>query len=294
MNKNKDYGFVVSGVGVAINILLFAVKLSAGRFSNSTAIVADAWNNLADAATFLVTLFAFRVSRRKQNHYYPFGYGRAEYVAGLFVGFTILLVGLELIANSVSKIRTPEKLYFHFSTVIILLVSVVMKLLLGFYSGFSAKQASSPSLKALAIDSFSDAGITLITLFSYLSSHYLGWQVDGYMGLVAALLILLTGLSFTRETVRFLLGYRGNMELTKDIEHLLLSYDEILSAHDIMVHQYGNNTFYSSAQVTVCREQTAESLSRLFASIQLQVEEQFHMDIHLQPATACSDSKLSL
>ena len=293
MKKSIDYCEIVSIIGVAINILLFAVKLFAGRFSNSSAITADAWNNLADAATFLVTLFAFRVSQRKQNHYYPFGYGRAEHVAGLFVGFTILLVGLELITSSISKIRAPEVLHYNFSTVAVLIISIVIKLLLGLYSGFSAKRVNSTSLKALAIDSLSDAGITLVTMLSYLSSHYLGWQADSYLGLLAALLILLTGLSFTRETARFLLGYRENIELTKEVETLLLSYDEILGAHDIMIHQYGNDTFYSSAQVTVCREQTAESLSQLLAKIQLQVEEVLHMDIHLQPAIECNGSDIS-
>ncbi|MBO4902034.1 MAG: cation transporter [Lachnospiraceae bacterium] len=235
----RAYGSLCGIVGIALNILLFAIKVFAGIFSGSAAILTDAFNNLSDALSSLIMLIGFKMSGHKPDPEHPFGHGRIEYVTGLIVSFLIILMGVELLKNAVSHILSPAPVAFETLTIVILIVSVLTKLYMYFYNKRVSDRIQSTAMQATAMDSFSDSVATCAVLFAMMIGEFTGLQLDGWCALLVSFFILYTGISSAKDTISPLLGSAPDKEFVDKIEAFARSYPEVCGIHDLIVHDYG-------------------------------------------------------
>lgn len=233
------YGMLCGGVGIFFNVILFLGKFLAGTIAKSVSVTADAFNNLADAASSVITLLGFKLSRQKPDTEHPFGHGRVEYISGLLVSVAIILMGLELLKASAEKIISPKATDFSWLTVGILAASILVKLYMFFYNGRIGRRLSSSALSAAAADSLSDCIATSVVLVSTLIAHFFRVNVDGYCGALVAIFVLCSGIKSVRETMAPLLGQVPDPEIVKNIEKIVLSHREICGIHDLIIHDYG-------------------------------------------------------
>ncbi len=247
----QRYGILGGSVGIMCNVLLCIAKLAAGTLTGSVSITADAFNNLSDAGSSAVTVLGFKLSGKKPDQRHPFGYGRAEYVAGLIISFLILMVGVELIKSSVDKIMHPEILSFSWISAGILVLSILVKLWLALFNRKLGQTIQSKTVEAASMDSLSDMIATGAVLLSLILSPVLQLPLDGYMGIVVALFVLWAGISIARDTLSPLLGQAPDPELVQDIEAMLLSYDMISGVHDLIIHNYGPGRIIASVHAEV-------------------------------------------
>lgn len=234
-----SYGVLCGAVGIGFNIFLFIGKIIAGMLSGSIGVTADAFNNLADAGSSVISLVGFRLSNSKPDKEHPFGHGRFEYIAGLAVSMAILLMGFELAKTSIEKIISPEPVTFSILTVCVLSVSILIKLYMYFYNRGVGKKIDSATMRATALDSFSDVAATSVVLISTFVSKWTGLMIDGWAGLAVALFILYTGIIAGKETISPLLGQPPEKEFVEKIERIVLGEQEIVGVHDLVVHDYG-------------------------------------------------------
>ena len=234
------YGVLCGVTGIVLNIVLFAFKLIAGILSGSVAIVADAVNNLSDAGSSLILLIGFRLSRAKPDPDHPFGHGRVEYVSGFVVSLLIMLMGFELMKSSAQKIfGESEPIEASLAVVIILSVSVLVKLYMALYNYTIGKKIDSSAMHATATDSLGDAIATAVVLIATLISRFTGLDIDGYCGVLVSVFILIAGCSAAKNTISPLLGQPPKREFVERIKEIVLSCEEILGLHDLVVHDYG-------------------------------------------------------
>lgn len=281
----QAYGILCSIVGIVFNILLFIGKYLAGVLSGSIAITADAFNNLSDAASSLITLVGFRFSGLKPDSEHPFGHGRMEYLSGLGVSVLILLMGFELAKSSVQKILHPKNPEMDLLTVCILMVSIFVKLYMGFYNRQVGSKIHSATMHATATDSLSDAFATSMVLVSLLIYHFTGLNIDGYSGLIVACLILYAGLSALKDTANPILGQPADPELIQEIERIVLAHEEILGIHDLLVHDYGSGHLIISLHGEVDGYGNIFELHDAIDRIESELNEKLHCDsvIHMDP-----------
>lgn len=235
----RAYGTLCSGLGIGLNMLLSALKLVSGLLSGSVAVVADGVNNLSDAASSVITMIGFRLSGKEDDVEHPFGHGRMEYISGLIVAMMILLMGFELAKTSISRIIQPAGVSFDGLTLTALIVSILVKLYMYLYNRKVSALISSPAMKAAATDAISDVCATLAVLVSGLICHFTGMNTDGWTGLIVSALILRAGYCAARDTISPLLGNSPSPEFVRQIEEIVLSYDQICGIHDLIVHDYG-------------------------------------------------------
>ena len=240
------YGYLCGAVGIALNILLFAGKIIAGTISGSVAVTADAFNNLSDAGSSIISLIGFRLASQKPDPHHPFGHGRFEYIASLIISIIIVLMGFELGKSSFEKIVAPQAVEYSAVTFAVLGVSVLVKLYMFFYNNSVGKKIDSATMRATAMDSISDAVSTGAVLISAVIAMFTNLALDGWMGLVVAAFIMVTGFKSAKETIDSLLGTPPSPEFVKQIEDMTLQYDDIIGVHDMIVHNYGpGRTFVS-------------------------------------------------
>ncbi len=235
----RGYGILCGCVGVGLNILLFLGKLLAGLLSGSIAIVADAFNNLSDAGSSIVTLLGFKLAAQAPDRDHPFGHGRLEYVSGLVVSMVILLMGVELAKTSIEKIFQPEAVEFSSIIVVILAASILVKVYMALYNRKIGKRIGSAAMAATAMDSLSDCLATGAVLLGTLAGHFWNLHIDGWCGCAVAVFILWSGVQAAKETVNPLLGQPPSPEFVNQIYELVRSRPEILGIHDLIVHDYG-------------------------------------------------------
>lgn len=235
----RAYGQLCGLVGIGLNLVLFGIKFIAGTLSGSIAITADAFNNLSDAGSSVVTLLGFRLAGRKPNPEHPFGHGRMEYISGLVVAGLILLMGVELAKSSLSKIFHPEEIVFTPLVAVILAISIAVKLYMFYYNRSVGKKIRSTAMVATATDSLSDTVSTSAVLVATLVSHFTGLQIDGWVGLLVALFILYSAYKAAQETLSPLLGQPPEPEFVQQIEEIVMSHEQIQGIHDLVVHDYG-------------------------------------------------------
>lgn len=238
-DPRKAYGILCGLVGILLNLLLFAGKFFAGWLSGSIAITADAFNNLSDAGSSLVTLLGFQLAGQKPDPHHPFGHGRMEYLSGLAVAMFILFMGFELGKSSLSKILHPQSVDSSPLVIAILCVSIAVKLYMAFYNRSIGKKIDSAAMEATAADSLSDSLATAAVLLATLVAHFTGLLIDGWCGLLVAVFILWSGFNAAKDTINPLLGTPPTKELVESIEALVLSYPDVLGIHDLLVHDYG-------------------------------------------------------
>ena len=291
-NKNPDtasgresYGRIAGIVGIICNLLLSILKFIVGTVSNSVSITADATNNIADAGSSIITLVGFRLSEKPADEDHPYGHARIEYVTGLIISFLILLIGYDILKSSIDKIIHPEESVFSWVTVIILVSSIIVKLWLSRFNKVLGKQIKSTALEATAADSRNDCISTAAVLIATIISHFTSLNLDGFMGVGVAIFILISGIGLVKETIGPLLGQAPSKEMYEKIEQKILSYENVLGVHDLLVHSYGPGSFFASAHiemdakidVLVCHD-IMDKIERDFSK-QLNI----HLVVHLDP-----------
>ena len=237
--KRKAYGTLCSIVGIMLNIMLFTGKFIAGILTGSVAITADAFNNLSDAGSSFITLIGFVFAGKKADTDHPFGHGRIEYLSGFFVSMVILMMAFELFKSSIQKIRKPEDVTPTTVTIVILIVSVIVKMYMAFYNKRIGKKISSEAMLATGTDSLSDAIATTVVLGSMLFMELTGKNIDGFCGVFVAMFIFYAGINAAKETISPLLGVAPDKEFVEKIKEIVMSYEIVSGIHDMVVHDYG-------------------------------------------------------
>ncbi len=233
------YGRLAGCAGLAANLLLFVGKLLVGLLSGSLGIMGDAFNNLSDAGSSVVTLVGVKLSAAPPDKEHPFGHGRIEYISAMMVALLILLAGFELFTSSIGKIRNPEPVDFHIISLVVLGASILVKLWMAlFYRGIG-NRIRSTTLKAAATDSRNDVAGTLVVLVSAVVEWQTGWQIDGWVGTAMAVFVMWSGFSVVRETISPLLGQAPDPALVQQIKDTVLAHEGIVGVHDLMIHNYG-------------------------------------------------------
>jgi len=250
----QAYGTLCGVVGIALNLLLFAGKFFAGTVSGSIAITADAFNNLSDAGSSLVTLVGFKLSGRKADLGHPFGHGRVEYLSGLVVSMLIILMGFELGKSSFAKILHPSPVEFSLLTVAILVASICVKLYMSAYNRGVGKKIRSAAMAATATDSLSDTAATTAVLLATLVGKWTGLQIDGWVGVLVALFILYAGWKAAKGTLDLLLGQPPEKEFVHRIVSIVMDHPHIIGIHDLVVHDYGPGRLMISLHAEVPAE----------------------------------------
>lgn len=237
--QRSIYGKLCSAVGIFLNIVLCIIKLVAGMISGSIAVTADAFNNLSDAGSSVITLAGFKMSEQKPDSEHPFGHGRIEYISGLIVSLMIILMGFELGKTSIEKIITPETVNADAVTYVILAISIAVKLYMCFYNSKIGKKIGSAAMKAAATDSLSDCISTLVVLIATVLSKFVAFPIDGVCGTVVSVLIFTAGIKAAKETISPLLGEPPSEDFVKEIERITTSFHYVIGIHDLIVHDYG-------------------------------------------------------
>ncbi len=234
------YGILCAVVGIFLNIVLFCFKLIAGTLSGSVAVTADAFNNLSDAGSSVITLLGFRLASQKPDSLHPFGHGRFEYISGLVVAMVIVLMGVELVKSSFDKIVNPTgQVTFSLVSALVLVVSVAVKLYMAYYNKKIGAKIDSAAMSATGADSLSDSAATTVVFIGMLISHFANINIDGYLGLFVAAFIIYAGIGAARDTINPLLGEPPSAEFVAEISKIVMSHETILGIHDLIVHDYG-------------------------------------------------------
>lgn len=291
--KRSAYGKLCGIVGIFLNILLFLGKFIAGMLSNSIAITADAFNNLSDAGSSLVTLIGFKLSEQKPDSEHPFGHGRMEYLSGLVVSAVILMMGFELVKDSIDKILHPTEVDFSIVVLVILVVSILLKLYMALYNFQYGKKYESGTLKATATDSLSDCVSTTVVLIAMIIGHYTDVQIDGFCGIAVGILIFVAGINAARETLDPLLGQPPEPEFVDQIEETVLSFDKetIIGIHDLIVHDYGPGRRVISLHAEVPAEGDMLALHDVIDNLEMKLRTELGCltTIHMDPVVTTDE-----
>lgn len=284
----QQYGILCGIVGIFLNILLFAGKLFVGGISHSIAIMADAFNNLSDAGSSLILLFGFRLAGQKPDPEHPFGHGRLEYVAGLIVSMIIMVMAVELMRSSGQKILHPEEVIWHTGTLVMLVVSILVKLYMFTYNRSYGKKIASAAMGATALDSISDAVATFVVLISTVVSHFTGLQIDGVCGMLVGIFIMYAGISAARDTINPLLGQPAEECFVERVHEIVLSRKEILGMHDLVVHNYGPGRTMLSLHAEVPVDGSLVELHEVIDEVEHQISDELDCSavIHIDPIWA--------
>ncbi len=283
--RRTRFGSLCGILGIFLNLFLFGGKLFVGLLSGSISAVADAFNNLTDAGSSVITLLGFRLASQKPDPDHPFGHGRIEYISGLIVSLIILLVGFELFKSSVEKILAPETVTFSLVSAVILAVSVLVKLYMAYYNRAVGRKIDSPAMLATAVDSLSDAVATSVVLVCMLIAHFTSVQLDAYCGLAVSAFILFSGFRSARDTISPLLGQPPTEELVTEIETIVKSYPIVCGIHDLVVHDYGPGRLMVSLHAEVPAGGDLLEIHDVIDNAEKELNEKLHCEavIHMDP-----------
>lgn len=235
----RAYGVLCGVTGIALNAILFAAKWLAGTLTGSIAIMADAFNNLSDAGSSVITLIGFKISGKRNDVEHPFGHGRVEYISGLIVSMIIIMMGFDLGKTSVQKIFAPEAVSFSALSAVILAGSMLVKVYMAAYNYSVSRKIDSVAMRATATDSLSDVAATGAVLLSSLAGHFFGWNIDAYAGALVSLMILRAGVGAAKDTISPLLGNPPDPAFVQRIVEIVNECGAISGVHDLVVHDYG-------------------------------------------------------
>ena len=279
------YGVVAGGVGIVLNLILFAGKLAAGLLAGAVSVTADAFNNLTDAGSSVVTLIGFHLAGKQADTDHPFGHGRMEYLSGLFISLLILLVGVELFQSSVDRILHPSLVEFSWVSAAVLVASVLVKLWLCRFNRKLGRKIGSAAMEATAADCLSDAVATSVLLLGLLAGHFFKLQLDGWLGIAVALFILRAGWGAAKDTIDPLLGKPADPQLAKDIESTVLAHEEIGGIHDLVIHDYGPGRRMLSLHAEVCADEDVMLLHDVIDNVEREVRRVYGIEavIHMDP-----------
>lgn len=289
----ERYGVLSGGVGIFLNLLLSLGKFFAGVVTGSIAVTADAFNNLSDAGSSVVTLVGFKLAGQKADDGHPFGHGRIEYLAGLLVSLLILMVGVELGKTSIEKIIQPEEVAFSILSVGILVCSILIKLWMSLFNRKLGKRIHSAAMQATATDSLSDVVATSAVLAGTLIGHFAHVSIDGWIGVVVAVFILRAGWGAAKDTLNPLLGTAPDPELVKAIQQLVLSHEQVVGMHDLVIHDYGPGRRMCSFHAEVPEGDDIMEAHDAIDHIEREIQEKFGIETtaHMDPI-ATGDSEV--
>lgn len=281
----RRYGVLAGGTGLILNLLLCAGKFAASFLTGAISITADAFNNLSDAASSVVTLVGFRMAGQAPDRDHPFGHGRAEYLAGLAVSVLILVVGVELAQSSLEKILHPEAVEFSWLSAGILTASVLVKLWMGRFYGVLGRRIDSAAMAASATDSLSDVAATSAVLIGLALGRFTGLKLDGWIGMVVAVFILKAGFGSAKDTLDPLLGQPPDPALVEQIEGAILSHPQIVGVHDLVIHDYGPGRRMMSVHAEVPASSDFLEAHDVIDHVERELKEKFHLEavIHMDP-----------
>ncbi len=287
--ENSDvrtaYGILSSVVGIFCNVLLFAVKMIIGTFMGSMAVMADAFNNLSDAASSVIGFVGVKMANKPADKDHPFGHGRMEYIAALIVSFLVIEVGITFFKSSIEKIRNPEDLAFSWISFIILALSVGVKLWLSVFNRSLGRRIDSKVMLATAADSMGDVITTTATLVSIIVCRFSGFNIDGVVGLIVSIVVILSGISIARDTLEPLIGEGTDPKLCAEIRELVESYEGIVGSHDLIVHNYGPGRSMASIHAEVPRDVDIETSHEIIDKAEREVSKKLgiFLVIHMDP-----------
>ncbi|MCI8651084.1 MAG: cation transporter [Oscillospiraceae bacterium] len=281
----EKYGALSGTVGILLNLALCLGKFLAGVMTASVSVTADAFNNLSDAATSVVTLVGFRLAGQEADKDHPYGHGRAEYLAGLGVSVAILLVGVELAKGAVEKILHPQPVHFSLLSAGILCASILIKLWLYAFNKNLSRRLSSAAMAATAADSLSDCVATSAVLLGLVVGHWSQVSIDGWVGLVVAAFVLRAGWESAKDTLDPLLGQAPDPALVEGIRQTVLAHPEIAGIHDLMVHDYGPGHIMASLHAEVSIDGDIAATHDLIDNVERELGVKFHISatIHMDP-----------
>ena len=281
----RAYGVLCGAVGIFLNVLLFAAKYLAGTLTGSIAIVADAFNNLSDAGSSIITLLGFKLAAKKPDRDHPYGHGRFECIAGLVVSFVILMMGFDLAKTSVTKIIHPEAVDFSILSICILIGSILVKLYMSLYNRAVGKRINSAAVLATATDSISDVCATTMVLAATLIARFTGVNIDGWAGAIVSLVILWAGYNAAKDTIDPLLGQAPDPEFVQRIADIVNRYPDVVGIHDLAVHDYGAGRVMISLHAEVPSSGDIMALHDVIDTIERDLQDELNCSavIHMDP-----------
>lgn len=290
------YGMLASVVGIFCNVLLFSVKLAIGLILSSLAVTADAFNNLSDAASSIISFVGVKMAGKPADAEHPFGHGRIEYIAALIVSFLVIEVGFTFFKSSISKIMHPEEITFDPVPFIILILSILVKLWMAFFNNKLGKRIDSKVMLATAADSLGDVITTSATVISIVICHFTSINVDAVAGLIVSGIVIWSGVSIAKDTLEPLIGQRVPSELYQKITDMVESYEGIVGAHDLIVHNYGPNRSMATIHAEVPNDVSIEASHEIIDRIERDAKKELNilLVIHMDPVEMRDEEVLEL
>lgn len=285
------YANLTGIVGIVTNTLLFIIKLSVGLLSNSVSILADAFNNLSDAASSIITIIGFKMANKPADAEHPFGHGRIEYITAMIVSFMVMLVGIQFVKTSFQKIINPTLVTFELLPFILLLISIGFKFWLSKFNKSIGNKINSSTLKATATDAMGDVFTSTTVVISFLISKFTTLPIDGYIGIIVALAIVYSGFSLIKETLSPLLGEPPDPVLVSDITDMVMSYDNITGIHDLIVHNYGPGRIMASIHAEIPSNIDIMEIHNIIDTAEREISKKLniYLVIHMDPICVDTD-----
>ncbi|MGI6468747.1 MAG: cation transporter [Syntrophomonadaceae bacterium] len=284
-NVRQAYLVLSGTLGILCNLLLFVTKLVIGFYINSIAVISDAFNNMTDLGSSLVTILGAKLANRPADEEHPYGHGRFEYIAALVVAFIIFSVGFQLLRSSYDKLVNPEEVAFSTAILVILILTVLVKLWMFAYNSYIATTINSSINKANAYDSLNDCLATSLVIVSMVAGRYTDFPVDGLAGIFISLFIIYAGFSIAKDTVNLLLGSAPDPELVERINQLVCSGDCVVGTHDLEVHDYGPSRVIASIHAEVPDYEHIVEVHAVIDSLEKKIKEDLNINIiiHMDP-----------
>lgn len=296
VNVRTAYGLLSSVVGIGCNVLLFAVKLLIGLFINSISVMADAFNNLSDAASSIIGFVGVKMAEKPADEDHPFGHGRIEYISAFIVAFIVIQVGFSLFKTSVGKIRNPEEMTFSLVSVLILLISIGVKLWMSLFNRRLGKRINSTVMLATAADSMGDVVTTAATILSIIVFGIWQVNIDGIIGLVVSVVVMVAGVNIAKDTLAPLIGEAIDPKIYKEISEFVEAYDGIVGTHDLIVHNYGPSRSMASIHAEVPSENDIEDSHEIIDTIERDCARKLgiFLVIHMDPVEVTNSRVMAL
>ncbi len=285
LKVRERYGTLSSVVGIVCNIILFVAKFVMGTLAGSIAIISDGFNNLSDCASCVVTLFGYKMAAKPADKDHPFGHGRVEYLTSLVIAIVIIMVGFELFTGSIDKVLHPGEVTFSYVVLTTLIISIGVKVWMGLFNRKLGKRINSSVMLATSKDSMNDVVATSATVVALVASIWTDAPIDGVMGIVVSLFILLSGFDIIKETVDELLGQPADEELVEKLSEMVEENPYALGMHDLIIHSYGPGNLIGSVHIEVDGKGNIMEIHDVIDELERDIYEELgiRMTIHMDP-----------
>lgn len=284
--KNRNtYVYFASIIGIICNLILSIIKIGVGFISGSVSITADGFNNLSDMASSVITMVGIKLANRPADKEHPFGHGRLEYLSALIVAFMVMLVGVQFVKSSIDRIINPSPITFELIPFILLALSLIIKLWLSRFNKYVGIKINSAALKAASVDALGDVVTSSCVLISFLAARFTTIPIDGYVGLVVSAVIIYAGYSLVKDTISPLLGEAPDEELVKEIKQGVLSYDNIIGVHDLIIHNYGVGRCMASIHAEIPSNINLIKIHEIIDTAEREISDKLniYLVIHMDP-----------